>query len=356
MPSGGKVDSKTSRFSILWRFIGKWYVASIFLGALGIILGSMVFFFAWPGKPKIGIIDIPFTVINDRSAFEINALLDYARDDDSIKGVVIKLNTPGGGAAPSEFLYMEIARLREKKPVVMVMNDLVASGGYMMALGTNFIYAQPSSFVAGVGVILSPLPGLVPRQPSERTALTGPFKGGGGDRRHFVALTDQLKQAFAQMVLVERGDRLQISLEELMEGKIYAGVEGVRLGLVDAIGASTDAIEKAASLANVSGYDLVDVNTEVSIIFNKKIQRITEPLQRAGVLPLLAEQRLLAGDRSMTQDPDESGGLAGVAELGALRLLPLPGGIGEDPQTALPDFPLKINGPNVYYLYVGPSP
>ena len=227
------------------------------------------------------------------------------------------MNTPGGGAAPSEFLYMEIARLREKKPVVMVMNDLVASGGYMMALGTNFIYAQPSSFVAGVGVILSPLPGLVPRQPSERTALTGPFKGGGGDRRHFVALTDQLKQAFAQMVLVERGDRLQISLEELMEGKIYAGVEGVRLGLVDAIGASTDAIEKAASLANVSGYDLVDVNTEVSIIFNKKIQRITEPLQRAGVLPLLAEQRLLAGDRSdRPKTLMNAGGLAGVAELG----------------------------------------
>ena len=210
--------------------------------------------------------------------------------------------------------------------------------------------------MAGIGVILSPLPRVVPRQPSERTALTGPFKGEGGDRRHYLALTDQLKQTFAQMVLTERGDRLQISLEELMEGKIYAGVEGLRLGLVDAIGGGTDAIEKAASLANVSGYDLVDVNTEVAIIFNKKFQRITEPLQRTGVLPLPAEQRLLAGDRLAVQDLGESGDLAGLAELGALRLLPVPGGIGEDPQTALPDFPLRINGPNVYYLYVGPSP
>ena len=348
--------SKTSRISFPWRIIGKWYVASLLLVALGIILGSMVFFFAWPGKPKIGIIDIPLTVINDRSAFEINAMLDYARDHDSIKGVVIHLNTPGGGSAPSERLYLEIARLREKKPVVMVMNDVVASGGYMMALGTNFIYAQPSSFVAGIGVILSPLPRVVPQQPSERTALTGPFKGGGGDRRHYVALTDQLKQAFAQMVLTERGDQLQISLEELMEGKIYAGVEGVRLGLVDAIGGSTDAIEKAASLANVSGYDLVDVNTEVSIIFNQKLERINEPLRRAGVLPLLAEQRLLVGDGLTAQESVDAWGLAGLPELGALRLLPLPGGIGEDLQTALPDFPLRINGPNVYYLYVGPSP
>ena len=116
MPSGGNVDGKTSRFSFLWRIIGKWYVATLVLGALGIILGSMVFFFAWPGKPKIGIIEIPFTVINDRSAFEINALLDYVRDHDSIKGVVIELNTPGGGAAPSELLYLEIAKLREKNP------------------------------------------------------------------------------------------------------------------------------------------------------------------------------------------------------------------------------------------------
>lgn len=63
-------------------------------------------------------IEIPFTVINDRSSFEIGAMLDYVRDDGSIKGVVISLNIPGGGAAPSEELYFEIARLREKKPAV----------------------------------------------------------------------------------------------------------------------------------------------------------------------------------------------------------------------------------------------
>ena len=353
---GNNVASKTSRLSFLRGFASKWYVASILLGALGIILGSMVFFFAWPGKPKIGVIDIPCTIINDRSAHEIRALIDYTRDHDSIKGVVIHLNTPGGGSAPSEHLYMELVRLREKKPVIMVMNDVVASGGYMIALGTNFIFAQPSSYIAGVGVILSPLPRLVPRQPNERTVMTGPFKGEGGDRRHFLAVADQLKQAFGQMVLAERGDRLKISLEELMEGKIYPGVEGVRLGLVDAVGGNTDAIEKAAALANVSGFDVIDINTEVSIILNKKLQRINEPLQQAGLIPLQAQHSLLAGD---PYEPQEASGfeqLTGVAEVDALRLLPLPGGIGEDPETALPDFPLRINGPNVYYLYVGPSP
>ena len=274
--------------------------------------------------------------------------LYYARDQDSIKGVVIQLDSPGGSAAPSEHLYMEIAKLREKKPVVMVINGIGASGGYMMALGANYIYAKPSSFVAGIGVILSPLPRLLPRRPSEREVMTGPFKGEGGDHRHYVALTDQLRQAFAQMVVVERGDRLRISLEEVMEGKIYPGTESVRLGLVDAIGGGTDAIEKAAALANVSGYDLVDVNTEVSIIFNQKLEKINKPLQQAGVLPSQVEQALFGNTGSMVQYSSEFGGLTGTADIGVLRLLPLPGGIGEDPETALPDFPLRINRPNVY--------
>ena len=350
------MEGEMGRLSSLIRFTTSWYVSVLLLGAIGIILGSMVFFFAWPGKPKIGIIDIPFTAINDRSAFEINALLNYARDQDSIKGVVIQLDSPGGSAAPSEHLYMQIAKLREKKPVVMVINEIAASGGYMMALGANYIYAKPSSFVAGVGVILSPLPRLLPRRPSEREVMTGPFKGEGGDHRHYVALTDQLRQAFAQMVVVERGDRLRISLEEVMEGRIYPGTQSMKLGLVDAIGGGTDAIEKAASLANVSGYDLVDVNTEVSIIFNQKLERINEPLQEAGLFLSQAKQALFESTGSKFQDSSKFGEVTGRSDVGVLRLLPLPGGIGEDPETALPDFPLDINRPNVYYLYVGPSP
>ena len=69
-------------------------------------------------------------MINDRSTFEITALLDYAQREDSIKGVVISINSPGGSSAGSEELFFETAKLREKKPVVMVMGNLAASGGY----------------------------------------------------------------------------------------------------------------------------------------------------------------------------------------------------------------------------------
>ena len=345
----------------VWRVIASWYVSGPLLAVLGIVLGTLVFFYVFPGKPKIGVIDIPFTIINDNSSFVISAFMEYARRDDSIKAVFIRLNSPGGGAAASEHLYYETRKLREKKPVVIVMNDIVASGGYMMAMGANYTFAKPSSFVGNVGVILS-FPGrFIARPPGEQVVPTGPFKLSGGDRRYFIGLTDQLKQAFAGIVLSERGDKLKISKEELLSAKIFPGVESVRVGLVDELGGDTAAIEKAASLAGVSNYGLVDINTEVFRNFNQKFKRIIEPLEGTGITPLGAGptdlMAWLKGGRGLSPN---GGGLEALdptskPNLDTLRRYLLPSGLGESQAQVLPDFPLKVNGPNIYYLYVGPS-
>ena len=150
----------------LGRFATSWYVSVVVLGALSIAVGYLIFFHVFPGKPKIGIIDIPFTVIDDNSAFVIGAFLDYARERDDIKAVVIKMDSPGGGASSSEKLLFEMRELRKKKPVVMVDGFLVASGGYMMSLGANYTYATPTSFVGSIGVIIG-FPGpLIPPTPN----------------------------------------------------------------------------------------------------------------------------------------------------------------------------------------------
>ena len=349
-----------NKLTALGHFIGSWYVSTILLAVLGLIVGSAVFFYAYPGKPKIGVITIPFTVITDRSAFEISAMLDYVRDDSSIKGVVITLTSPGGSAAPSEHLYFEMLRLREEKPVVMVMDELVASGGFMMAMGAYYTLAKPASFVGGVGVILSPLPPIVPRQPSERDGVTGPFKLDGGTRRHFITMTDQLKQSFGTMVLTERGAKLKMTRNEVLEGNIFSGVQAMQVGLIDGIGGQTDAIKKAASLAGIANYDLVDVNTEVSRIFNQKLDWIIDPIRfdsdEFGGHGTAAFLALLDGQE--TGEPMDRPALLDrlFAPIGdSLRTLPPPGGIGEDPTDALPEFPLTITGPKAYYLYVGPS-
>ena len=306
-----------------------------------------------PKKPKIGIIDIPFTVISDDSGFVIDAFLDYARERDDIKAVVIKLNSPGGGAAASEHLFLETRKLREDKPVVIAMADIVASGGYMMSMGANFMYARPTTFVGSVGVVLS-FPGpLLPSLPDERVITTGPFKRGSA-RRHFISVTDQLKQGFAQIVITERGDKLRMSREELMQAQIFPGIEAVRLGLVDAIGGDTDAIGKAADLAGISDYEFVDVNTEVFREFNQNLARILKPLfDLTGSQPGIGDIRSLMAPPSGTGDAGQFPG--GGTSISALRRLFLPSGVRQLQQDAPPGFPMEIDKPRIYYLYVGPS-
>ena len=311
----------------LRRALTSWYVSVPALIAAGVLVGYFFFFNAFPGRPQVGVIDIPFTVINDRSAFFIGEMLDYARRDDSIKAVVIKLDSPGGGAASSERLFFKTLKLREKKPVVVATESINASGGYLMSMGANYVYTTPTSFVGSVGVIFGPLG--EPPPPNERLLSSGPAKLIGASFQTFTGYAEMVKEGFVQLVVAQRGDRLRISPEEVAEARIYLGMEAVRLGLVDAIGSDTDAIEKAASLAGISNYELVDVNEKVFREFLLQLRRIFASSQ---------------------VDEDE----LEFADIDRLRRVFQPS--GEDGQDGVPpDFPFDVNLPKMYYLYVTPS-
>ena len=356
--TSGAAKQVMSLFSISRKVLTGWYAVVPLLAGLGIAAGALTFVHAFPGKPQIGVIDIPFTVLNENSAYVIGEYLNYARQDDSIKAVVIKLTTPGGGAAASEHLYIETRKLREEKPVVMVMNGLVASGGYMMAMGTTHSYAKPSSLVGNVGVVSSAGP-LIPSVPRENVVFSGPHKLDGSSRRDWIGMVDQLKSAFAQTVISERGDRLRISRDELVEGRLYSGVDAVRLGLADEIGSDTDAIQKAAELAGISHYGLVDVNLEVQIESIRELQRILEPLDSGGESDLADALDLLtaddySGDADLEAYREEND--SGLSGLQALRGFMFDRQLSTDQADPLPEFPLGIGRPNFYYLYVGNAP
>ena len=321
---------------------------------LGIAAGVLTFVFLTPGKPQIGIIEVPYTVINDRSAFAIGQYIDYARRDDSIKAVVIKLSTPGGGASASERLYNETRRLREEKPVVLVMGNLVASGGYMMSMGASYTYAQTSSLVGNVGVIFSTGP-LIPELPDEGLVFSSPNKLDGGTRREWIGTVDLLNAAFVQMVVSERGDKLRISREELGTGRLYPGMVAVRLGLADEIGSYSDAIEKAADLAGISNYGFVDVNLEVLREFVQDLEFIF-PLED-GDADLIGALSVLSSE-PQSEEVEYSEGETGSALTGlrTLRDLMLDQGLGADGEDPLPGLPVDIYRPEIYYLYVGHDP
>ena len=342
--------------SSLIRFITQWYVLATAMAGLGIAAGLLIFIYVFPGTPKIGVIDVPFTVITDDSAYVIGEYLNYARKDDSIKAVVIKLSTPGGGAAASERLYADTRRLREEKPVVIVMNGMVASGGYMMSMGASHTYAQTSSLVGNVGVVAFAGP-LISPVVSEDVIFTGPYKVEGSTRREWIGSVDLLKSAFAKMVVAERGDKLLISEDELVQGRLYAGLEAERLGLVDEIGSDSDGFAKAADLAGISSYGMVDVNLEVLKKFVQDFRDVydsddysREELARA--MSLVA----MDSEPSPLQGPND-GSYSESERIEALQGLMLYGRLGTSQEDPLPDFPMDLNHrPNIYYMYIGNAP
>ena len=310
-----------------WRAVTRWYVIAVASIGLGILAGFLIFFNVLRARPQIGIIDIPFTVITEDSAFFIGEMLDFARRNDSIKAVVVRLNSPGGGVVESEQLFLKTLRLREEKPVVIAGDLLLASGGYMMSLGANEIYTKGSSIVGSIGVRFGVFP---PGAPSETLRGTGPGKVTGDPERTILGEVEMLKEAFLQMVLTQRGDKLKITPEELAEARTYPGMQAVRLGLVDAIGTDTEAINKAATLAGISRYGFVDVNVEVLRIFVAKRDRIFAS--------------------APTEEPGP--GLEGIDAV--RRLFPSFGGSGT-PGGVPPDFPVDVTPPRYYYLYLPPS-
>ena len=338
--------------STVKRTLTSWLLIVAVMIGIGVAAGALIFVYVSPGRPNIGVINVPYTVINENTAYVLGEYLDYALRDDSIKAVVLNLTSPGGGAAASERLYIETRRLRQEKPVIVVMKDLVASGGYMMAMGASHSFVQTSSLVGNVGVVSFAGP-LIPPIPDENVVYSGPYKLEGNPRRDWVATNDQLAAAFAEIVIVERGDRLQISKQELMEARIYAGLDAVRLGLADEVGAESDAYRKAAELAGISNYGFVDINLEVL----RELLRDLEDFVSLSAGPDASEiDDLMAlvspGYEGTGTSPDATDpyGLSGIRDLMLYGKIST---AGEDP---LPDFPLEIGRPNVYYLYVGNEP
>ena len=310
----------------IWRIMSRWYISAAILAALGVLGGYLFFFNVYPGEPLVAVIDVPFTVLDNDSAWFIGEMLDYAYTTDSITAVVIKLDSPGGFVAPSEELYLKVLKLRGRKPVVVSTGSNAASGGYLVSLAANYIYVKPTSFVGNVGAVF-----VENRQstPDERFIYTGPGKLTGSTGRTFTAMTESIKDYFIQAVMSQRGNRLSIGPDELAKGRLYLGTEGVRLGLVDAIGTDLDAIEKAADLAGVSHYDLVDVNEKVLRECIRKVRGLLAPSgedEPVLQLPdLRCSNRVLAPGESATAAVDVS------------------------------DLPFEVSLPQMYYLYVTPS-
>ena len=219
--------------------------------AAGILLSLLI------PRPIVGTIYLR-DAIYSYSAGDVITQLRYAYDHSEIQSVVLVMDSPGGTVADTESVYLELMRLREKKPVVASIESMAASGAYYLAVGTDYIIARPSSEVGNIGVRT-----VLPSSPSvyEDEVSTGPYKFYGGSRDETLRLLDPLKQSFYKAVLLGRGEAIRTTRENILSGKLFIGSEALRFGLIDALGSYSEAVEKAATLAHIWNFETKDLST-----------------------------------------------------------------------------------------------
>ena len=186
---------------------------------------------------------------SDASAEKINASLRAAFKDGSTKGVVLRINSPGGSPVQAQNIYDEIRRLRKKYPAIplyAVVEDICASGGYYVAAAADRIYVTRSSIVGSVGVRMDGfgVTGLMQKLGVERRLLTAGKNKGFLDpflpedekqKQYAQAMLDQIHQQFIGDVRQGRGKRLK-ETPEIFSGLVWTGQQSLELGLADGYG------------------------------------------------------------------------------------------------------------------------
>ncbi|MBN1867006.1 signal peptide peptidase SppA [Candidatus Sumerlaeota bacterium] len=197
-------------------------------------------------------------------------VLKRAEKDDSIRAVLLRINTPGGGVTASDLIYEELRRFKEKtgKRIVAVMMDLAASGGYYAAMASDRIVAHPTSVTGSIGVVavFPGLKGLTSKIGVDmRIVKTGEFKDLGSmwrdfspaDREIIQKTIDTMYTRFVDVVATGRPNLSRVRILELADGRIYTAQQALDAGLIDQIGYIEDAFEAAKEMAGLSDAALV---------------------------------------------------------------------------------------------------
>lgn len=206
----------------------------------------------------------------------VRDLDDLAKDDD-IKAVVIRINSGGGDAFASEEIWHSVAELRKKKPVVVSMGGMAASGAYYLSAGASWIVAQPTTLTGSIGIF-----GVFPDMTSLMQEKLGLHYDVVKTNKHSDFNFAQLSRPFnaeEQLMLqgyIERGYELFCkrvadgrhlpidSVKTIAQGRVWTGGDAKNIGLVDQLGGLSDAIKQAAQLAKIQDYTTVSLPAPAS--------------------------------------------------------------------------------------------
>ncbi|HVX10870.1 MAG TPA: signal peptide peptidase SppA [Pirellulales bacterium] len=201
------------------------------------------------------------------SSTALRKALDKAAEDDTIKAVVLRVDSPGGSATASEIILSATKRVKAKKPFVVSMGGVAASGGYYVACGADTIYADESTITGSIGVVGGKLAtndlwkkvGVKWKgyqRGTNASILSSMQVFTPEQRQRMQAWMDEIYGVFKGHVTEARGDKLKKPIDELAGGRVYTGRQALELGLVDRIGTLDDAIKFIAGQAQLKEYEV----------------------------------------------------------------------------------------------------
>lgn len=277
--------------------------------------------------PKIGVVELNGQITGDPSngihgRTEAEQIRDFA-EDESVKAVLVRIDSPGGAVAPAQEIWEEIRRTRQKKKVVCSMGQVAASGGYYIAVACDRIVANPGTLTGSIGVISQFLNAkeLVAAAKLQAVTLkTGALKDTGSpfrefndqDRVYFEGLLSGIFDQFMQAIAEGRGKTIE-EIRPVADGRVLSGAEALEVGLVDKLGNFRTAVDELMALAGLEG--------EPQLVYPEKEEMLPfMKLLRSGA-------RTAAGE--VTRGAVEGlTGQAGALQSGVLLLAPeLAGGL-----------------------------
>ena len=193
--------------------------------------------------------------------------LEKLTNDDNVKAVVLRVNSPGGSAYASEQIWHAVATLKSKKPIVVSMGGYAASGGYYISCAANYIYSEPTTITGSIGIfgMFPDFSGLLKEKLGVKfdEVKTNKFAAFGTVSRPFnaeeLALLDKYigrgYELFRKRVADGRKQPVE-KIEEVAQGRVWLGNDALKIKLVDAIGSLDDAVKKAAELAKLDEYHI----------------------------------------------------------------------------------------------------
>lgn len=203
--------------------------------------------------------------------------LDRLMNDDDVKAVVLRINSGGGSAYASEQMWHAVQLLRQKKPVVVSMGGMAASGGYYMACGADCIYAEPTTLTGSIGIF-----GMVPDASGLLTEKLGLHfdvvktneaadfgaMGRSFNERESVSMQQYVNSGYRLFLnRVATGRKMRVAdVDSIAQGRVWTGAQAVKIKLVDKLGTLDDAVAEAAHRAGVKRYDVMRAPAPLSWI------------------------------------------------------------------------------------------